>query len=106
MDRDPRLLRDLLLYIKDNHQPGTKVSSQKLHGKYPYNVIVEHLTMLEEEGLIEGQLIKTFSGRDFIPLRVTSLGYDYLEETRPLTWWEKILAVLKFLFRWWPRFGG
>ena len=93
MKRNEMLLRKLLLHITEH--PGEQISTQSLGSKYPYGEITEHLIMLYEEGLIEGELLTVWRGRRFIPHRVTSLGHKYLEATRPRTRREKFRKWLK-----------
>ena len=83
MRRNVNLLRELLL--RTQTYPYQQVTSQSLDGDYSYDEIIEHLLMLRDEELIEGELVQTFRRRSFFPKRVTSKGYVFLEATKPRT---------------------
>lgn len=90
MKRDMDFVRSLLLKIEELERPGLKQLLPDRADKSDYNKLVEHLVMLTEEaGFVAGIPAHTLAGKDWIDLRITWQGHDFLDSVRDPKIWEK-----------------
>ena len=87
MKRNMDLIRTLLLEIEKNHDGSGQLVGIETDGNSPE--VVEHLFMLKEAGLIQGQDASHLSGRDFLVQRMTWNGHDFLDTVRDPEIWKK-----------------
>lgn len=87
MKRDMDLIRELLLDIEKNHDGSGRLVPIETEGNSP--AIIEHLFLLNEAGLIEGQDASHLAGRNFLVQRMTWSGHDFLDSIRDPEIWKK-----------------
>ena len=96
MKRDMSLIRELLMYVEQ--QPADGVIQQVLvpDGIDP-GTVGEHIELLIERGLVEGEVIDPRSPSFASKRRLTWEGHDFLAAIRNDTVWRKILAKAREL---------
>ncbi|MCA1441270.1 DUF2513 domain-containing protein [Ensifer sp. IC4062] len=88
MKRDMDLIRLLLLEIEAKHDGTGRAVNVQIDGR-PRDEVTEHLFMLAEAGLIEGRDASHLQGRNFLVLRMTWNGHEFLDGVRdPQIWAE------------------
>ena len=81
MNRDMDLCRRVLLAIEDS-PPSKTVQFFNFTGAYPKDTVAEHVVLLEEAGLLEANIERTFDGIGFSINRLTWDGHDFLDAAR------------------------
>lgn len=94
MKRNWDMIRNILLRVEEL-EPNALLTLDS----FPMNEHSEisyHLEILEEAGLLHGKIHKTPGGspHSFHLIRLTWLGYDFLESIRSEAMWEEIKAQL------------
>ncbi len=90
MKREMDLVRDLLLQIEQFDQGyGGDVEIEA--GDYEPQVVAEHLRLLLEARLIEGDAVPDdeYAFDHVLPTRLTWLGHDFLDAVRDPEIWKK-----------------
>ncbi len=87
MKRNMDLIRTLLFEIEKNHDGSGRIVGIETDNNSPQ--VVEHLFLLKEAGLIEGQDASHLGGRDFLVQRMTWNGHDFLGSIRDPEIWKK-----------------
>lgn len=92
MKRDMDLVRELLIRLADADTPmkfSDLVEGRK-DGTPEYDLAAYHMRMLvEEAGLVRGIDASSSSGEDWIELRLTWHGQDFIDSIRDPTVWDK-----------------
>ncbi len=90
MKRDMDLVRDLLLQIEKFDQ-GYGGDIEIEAGDHESQVVAEHLRLLLEARLIEGDAVPDdeYAFDHILPTRLTWLGHDFLETVRDPEIWKK-----------------
>lgn len=91
MNRDMDLVRTILLVVAQEDGGGTEWVNLGI-ADIENNTLVEHLFLMEEAGLIEGEDVTTQQGRGFKVRRLTWRGHDFLDAVRDDSIWEKTKA--------------
>lgn len=99
MQRDMDLIRNLLIKIEDVYEPGAgsiNFSKIRIDG-YDDKVIVEHLLLMKEAGLIRNINAKQYvTGSTILNIgNLTNEGYDTLEKFRNDTVWNKTKEIAR-----------
>lgn len=98
MKRDMDLVRELLIRLADAERPlrfsdlvqGRNEDSQE------YSVAAYHMRMLvEEAGLVRGIDASSSSGEDWLELRLTWQGQDFIDSIRDPTVWDRTKEGVK-----------
>jgi hypothetical protein len=95
MKRDMDLVRELLLKISDapEHPNFADIIPGHKEGTPEYELAAYHMHMLTEEaGLVHGIDVCSQDGDDWLELRLTWQGNNFLENIRDQTVWEKTKA--------------
>ena len=91
MKRDMDLVRELLLKLADADRPlkfSDLVAGRK-EGSPDYSIAAYHMRMLvEEAGLVRGIDASSFGGEDWLELRLTWHGQDFVDTFRSPTVWD------------------
>lgn len=90
MERDNEMIRQLLIEFKENSKPGADISPDTEKENY-------HMYLLLESGLIDAKK-QNYMGQslpEYINLRITTAGHDFLEAAENNTVWEKSKQSLK-----------
>jgi hypothetical protein len=93
MQRDMDLFREILLSVEDA-PVDSQWSATPLLG-HSIQEVVAHVRLIEDAGLVEARYLSTLSNELAVVIRLTNSGYDFLEESRPLTRWEQAKAKMK-----------
>lgn len=101
MERNMELIREILLDIEKNANPGqfynVLYSIKKKHkddsSPYNHDYIWEHLNLLEEAGML-GKTAKNLNG-GFQVSGLSNAGYDFLETIRNEKIWRKTKEKIK-----------
>jgi len=90
MKRDMDLLRQILLQIEEFDQGFGGDVEIEIEGCEPH-VLAEHLRLLTEAGLTEGEAIPDESSNfdHIIPTRLTCSGHDFVDSVRDLEIWRR-----------------
>jgi hypothetical protein len=87
MNRDQRLIYDILLYVESNESTNIKeIPSEYLSedSNYPDEKILnEHVYLCIDNGLLDGKMSLKSNSTDFLGFviyRLTWKGHDYLKE--------------------------
>lgn len=99
MQRDMDLIRNLLIKIEEVYEPGAgsiNFSKIRIDG-YDDKVIVEHLLLMKEAGLIRNINAKQYvTGSTILNIgNLTNEGYDTLEKFRNDTVWNKTKEIAR-----------
>lgn len=88
MQRDMDYVRELLLDIEGKERPGLKDLLPVNAGNDEYLKLAEHLRMLvDEAGFVSGTPAHNLAGKNWLDLRLTWQGHDFLNSVRdPETW--------------------
>ncbi|KTC68807.1 hypothetical protein Lbir_2340 [Legionella birminghamensis] len=94
MKRDWDMIRDILLQI-ESLAPNALLTLDSFPLE-KHSEVSSHLEILQEGGLLQGKIHKTPGGspHDFHLLRLTWVGYDFLESIRSDTAWDEIKQLL------------
>nr|WP_238482036.1 DUF2513 domain-containing protein [Pinisolibacter aquiterrae] len=81
-------VRELLLDIEGKERPGLKDLLPVNAGNAEYLKLAEHLRMLvDEAGFVSGIPAHNLAGKNWLDLRLTWQGHDFLNSVRdPETW--------------------
>lgn len=99
MQRDMDLIRNLLIKIEEVYEPGAgsiNFSKIRIDG-YDDKVIVEHLLLMKEAGLIRNINAKQYvTGSTILNIgNLTNEGYDTLEKFRNDTVWNETKEIAR-----------
>ena len=96
MKRDMELIRKILFYIEENYVAGEKwLRCIDIEG-YDYAVIMEHVVLVYENGLIQDvKDISTLGGTSYWVGNLSNTGYDFLDKIRSDTVWNKTKTAIK-----------
>ena len=96
MKRDMELVRKILFYIEENYVAGEKwLRNIDIEG-YDYAVIMEHVVLAYENGLIQDiKDISTLGGISYWIGNLSNAGYDFLDKIRSDTVWNKTKTAIK-----------
>lgn len=99
MKRDMDLIRNLLIRIEEVYEPGAGIinfSKLRMDG-YDDKIIVEHLLLMQEAGLIRNINAKKYvTGSTILSIgNLTNEGYDTLEKFRNDTVWNKTKEIAR-----------
>lgn len=100
MKRNLDVIRNIMLYCEETLKPGVILNAksmprtlyEEIDSSMAEDEFMEHLVLLEEGRLIEGRGIKIGGGIyvEFMVLRITSNGYDFLDALRNDTVWKAV----------------
>ena len=90
MKRDFQLIRKLLLEIETQSNGIDVVTLVDIKG-YSDKQVQYHLALLDEAGLIVAHDVSSGDGLNFIPVRLTWEGHEFLDNARNNTIWNKTL---------------
>ena len=93
MLRDFNLIREILLQAEKAPSDEPMQSLNVAKGT-DESVVGEHLEIMIEAGLIEGEVLSR-SPLGFVITRLTWAGHDFLENARNDTIWKKVMAEAK-----------
>ena len=98
MKRDLEKFRKILFYLEEHLEAGSTISSTALPfydkgNNQEYNILIEHVRLLSESGLIEERHVPT----EYNILRITAQGHDFLDALRNETVWNKTKEKMKEL---------
>lgn len=88
MKRNMDLVREILLQIEERDQ-GQRRWVELTIPEHSESEVVEHLFLLHETGLIEGNDTSSIGERDFKARRLTAAGHDFLDSVRDPKIWKK-----------------
>ena len=92
MKRDMDLIRKILIEI-ENSQVYPIKENIEIEG-YKEDVIIFHIILLKEAGLIEADFIKNSDGSTIAEVsRLTWEGYEFLDSTRNSNIWNKAKSI-------------
>jgi hypothetical protein len=92
MKRDMELVRKILLRVEaDGGLPNQEIRDFTLEG-YPREVLVHHLWLLNEAGLLEAKVFKGHTNFDCVPICLTWRGTEFLDDVRDEEVWRKTKA--------------
>ena len=97
MKRDMDLVRNILLALESTEKPldGPKLRQAletvltDVSSVPSSQVLLDHVTMMKEEGLVSANFIRSTRATAFMGLKMTWAGHDFLEKARDPTIWEK-----------------
>lgn len=90
MKRDFQLIRKLLLEI-ESHSNGIDIVTMVDIKGHSDEQVQYHLALLDEAGLIIAHDASSGGGLNFIPIRLTWDGHEFLDNARNDTIWNKTL---------------
>ena len=90
MVRDFNLIRNILLQA-ETALSGEPLMTLSVDDGVEDAVLAEHLAMMLDAGLIEGE-VNSYKPAGFLIQRLTWSGHDFLENSRNDTVWKKVLA--------------
>lgn len=97
MKRNMDLIRSLLFEIEKKHDGSgreVKIDLSQFPNKTS-EVVTEHLFILDDGGYIEGKNASYMGGRKYMVLRMTAVGYDFLDLIRDEKIWSQTKAAGK-----------
>jgi len=94
MKRNMDLIRDILLVVEADDKGEGRWVTLNIDGVSDV-VLTEHLFMMDEAGLIEGNNTSTLSLRDYQVRRLAWLGHDFLDAIRDPEIWKRTKAGAK-----------
>jgi hypothetical protein len=89
MKRDIQLIRKILIEIEKTSD-GVRIAQVKIEN-YPREQIQYHLALLDEAGLIIAKDASSGGSLSIMPIRLTWEGYEFLDNARNDTVWNKTL---------------
>ncbi len=93
MKRDMDFVRELLLIIEEKDKPNLANLLQADADKQQYEKLAGHLELLiNEAGFVSGIKAHTMSGKNWLDLRLTWAGHDYLDSVRDPEIWRQTKA--------------
>ena len=87
MKRDVDLARDILAQVEGFPFDG-KPRDVKFEG-HPREEISYHVMLLEEAGLLKAANHSSMDGIEYIPIRLTHAGHEFIEAARQDTLWKE-----------------
>ena len=90
MKRDFQLIRKLLLEVEAQSNGIDIVQITEIKN-YTNEQVQYHLALLDEAGLIMAHDVSSGGGLDFMPIRLTWEGHEFLDNARNDTVWNKTL---------------
>jgi len=93
MKRDIDLIRKILIKIEDSKECPIKGKIEI--EEYKEDVIIFHIILLEEAGLVEADFTKIGDGTKIAEVsRLTWEGYEFLNSTRNIKIWNKAKSLV------------
>ena len=92
MKRDMELVGKLLLGIES--MPPGEQGFQPVEG-YEYGLMVDHLFIMADAGLIDADDSSSSSGRDILVHRMTWTGHEFLDSIRKGDVWQQLATKWK-----------
>lgn len=95
MRRDMDLIRSIMLRLEAQPEPELRLTELAMEG-HGDDVVLEHLVLLEEAGLVEMSVERFGSGAPplFVVHRITWAGHEFLETVRSDAIWAKSIKVI------------
>lgn len=100
MKRNLDVIRAIMKHCEEVLKPGTFLNNQdipkslykEIDASMTEDEFLEHLVLLDESKLIEGKGVKVGGGIyiDYMVIRITSDGYDFLDALRNDTVWNAV----------------
>lgn len=100
MKRNLDVIRKIMIYCEETLKPGAilhaknmpKSLYKEIDSSMTEDEFIEHVVLLEECHLIEGKGLKLISGlyAEFMVIRITSTGHDFLDALRNETVWSAV----------------
>ncbi len=90
MKRDMELVRDLLLKIEAEGAPALDVVPAM--AGFDEGVVIEHVRLCYDAGLISAIDATTLDGRDYMELELTWYGHEFVDQIRDPEIWAKTKA--------------
>ena len=93
MKRDLELVRKLLIYLEEKHDPAHRRSADISIEGYSPEQIGYHLRLLFQAGFIHGEAIRSSTSErliDVIPFELTWDAHEFLDASRSETTWKKV----------------
>lgn len=100
MKRNLDVIRAIMKYCESTLKPGSFLSAknipkslyEEIDASMTEDEFMEHLALLDESELIEGKGVKIGGGRyvEYMVVRITSGGYDFLDALRNDTVWKAV----------------
>lgn len=100
MKRNLDVIRKIMIYCEETLRPGAFLSVknipnslyEEIDSSMTKDEFMEHFILLEESRLIEGKGLKLISGlyAEFMVIRITSTGHDFLDALRNETVWSAV----------------
>jgi hypothetical protein len=87
MKRDMDLFREILLAAEET--PVSKQWTAQPLLDHPTEEVVAHMRLLEDAGYIDARFVGPMNNETAVLLRMTHLGYEFLEASKQPTLWEK-----------------
>lgn len=95
MKRDFELVRKIVSAIADT-PAGSPYFTLTFPGEYDDSVVFEHIELLIDGGLVEGEVQRVMSGIHAVTIRgLTWAGQDFYEAAATDTLWKKAFSVVK-----------
>ena len=93
MTRDFDLIRDILFQV-EKAPAGDPLYALAVHSEIENAALAEHVQLLIERGLIEGE-VRDFRAPMFTIHRLAWAGHDFVNNARNDTIWKKVMAEAK-----------
>lgn len=95
MKRDLDLFRAILFRLESLNTYQHRIQLQNFSDLAPdWDTLVLHFELLRDSGFIECLDNSTMSSRNFIIIRMTNQGYDYLDAIRSDSVWQSVKEKL------------
>src|SRR4051794_19325385 len=95
MKRDMDLARQILLALEENPEStGQQGVDVAIEGRSPVEISY-HVMLLDEADLLEAMDASDSEGLDWMPLRLTWQGHEFLDAAKEEGIWQKAKAIVK-----------
>jgi hypothetical protein len=88
------LYREILLSVEEHPNNGQLWTAVRLR-EHSVEDVVAHTRLLEDAGLVVARFGSPVGNEFGVILRMTNDGYEFLEDSRQLTFWEKAKEHVK-----------
>ncbi len=92
MKPDLNLVRLIIIDIQ-KLPPGQPCERLTYPGQYGRQTVIEHVSMLIEAGLLEGEVYRVLPGDIFLIERITRKEYDFIEAAKDESIWLKVTKM-------------
>ena len=93
MKRDLDLSRSILLFIEEHCPPGGGLNKRLEFDGYDRAIVLAHVELLIEAGLVDGRMMKHVSGPiEVMIIKLTNNGHDAIKAIQDDTLWNKVKA--------------